>query len=217
MISSPKIGARKDAVDLTRLGDYFKRPIAQLYRGFVKIMLEQLRSRMRQRQTVKSAGNLLAVTVFEAARVPAFYEHAGVADTLQGRFELATLHGSLVMRALKQRPGLEGVAQAFANEFFASIDDSFRRMGVGDPAIPRRVRRSAEAFYGHLKAYDSALQEGPEALEAALSRNLYGGEEVAPGAVSAVARYVLQTVGRLNANSREAWRRGEVSFPGFEI
>ena len=50
-------------------------------------------------------------------------------------------------------------------------------MGVGDTAVPKRMKKLGEAFYGRAHAYDAALDAGDEdALAAALGRNVIGQE-----------------------------------------
>jgi hypothetical protein len=47
-------------------------------------------------------------------------------------------------------------------------------MGVGDLAVPKRMRRFGEAFYGCRAAYGAALAAaGTQALEKALARNIF--------------------------------------------
>ena len=47
-------------------------------------------------------------------------------------------------------------------------------MGVGDLAVPKRMRRFGEAFYGRRAAYGAALAAaGTQELEKALARNIF--------------------------------------------
>ncbi len=174
-------------------------------------------ARLRDRRQRRKAAVALVHRVFEAARQPALYTKGGVADTFTGRFDLSSLHAGLVLRVLRRRPGLERLAQAFADEFFAEIDDSFRRLGVGDAAIARRVRGSAEGFYGRLKAYDDALNAGGiDTLGVALARNLYAAEEPSAECLGVMAEYALRIVGMLNVVERSSWQQGEIEFLCFE-
>ena len=63
------------------------------------------------------------------------------------------------------------------------MDASLREMGVGDLAVPRRMRGIGEAFYGRQAAYRAALaapDDGP--LAATLARNVFAGAPEPDGA-----------------------------------
>lgn len=180
-------------------------------------MFGRLATRWRERRQTKAAATKLVHQVFEAMRQPEFFISGGVSDTLTGRFDLSTLHAGLLLRVLSKRRGLEPLAQAVANEFFSEIDDAFRRMGVGDPAIPRRVRNSAEAFYGRLKAYDVALSIGNfDAIKGALVRNLYADKAPDAQALDAMAQHMLRVAGLVSGTSSTEFGRGEIRFPRFD-
>ena len=80
---------------------------------------------------------------------------------------------------------------------FADMDLTLREMGVGDMGVGKRVKFMSEAYMGRLKAYDEALkQKDSEALEDALSRNLYR-QKGSPSIIKALANEVVAMVGRL--------------------
>jgi cytochrome b pre-mRNA-processing protein 3 len=127
------------------------------------------------------------------ARQPGFYLHCGVADSVDGRFDMIVLHVALLMHRLRGEPAPAGVvARALAEEFVADMDRSLREMGVGDLGVPRRVKAMARAYNGRLHAYDAALGQDGEALADALRRNVYRGNPPAPALVDALVDYVRQ-------------------------
>ncbi len=91
-----------------------------------------------------------------AARHVRFYENMGVADTIDGRFEMIVLHLFLVLNRLKGE-GVEDLRQNLTDEFFADMDRSLRELGVSDVAVGKKVRKIAESYYGRVTAYDRAL------------------------------------------------------------
>ena len=100
-----------------------------------------------------------------------FYADWGVPDTLDGRFDMISLHTFLVLDRLK---GVEqDFRQALVDELFADMDRSLREMGVGDLSVGKKVRKMAEVFYGRVAAYDKALAGPPDALESAIARNVF--------------------------------------------
>lgn len=149
--------------------------------------------------------------IVAAVRQPAFYEAGGVPDTFEGRFELLVLHGSLVLRRLRStgEPGPE-VAQKLVDMMFRNLDPALRELGVGDLAVPKRMKRLAEAFLGRSVAYDAALNEGDEVrLAEALSRNVYAGARPA----GALARYAVTAAAALAARNLDELLGTRLRFP----
>src|SRR3981081_4092999 len=97
-------------------------------------------------------------TIVAQARAPAFYQIYGVPDTVNGRLEMIMLHAVLVLRRLEggAAPG-RALGQGLFDHFCRDMDASMREMGVGDLAVPRKMRRIGEAFYGRQAAYRTAL------------------------------------------------------------
>lgn len=132
----------------------------------------------------------LVAAVTQISRQPDFYGEGRVADTLEGRLEMMTLMASLAFVRLRQEEGLAPLAQSFADTLFRSFDAGLREAGVGDTAVPKRMRRIASDFYGRLDAYSAALAAPDRpALEAAIARNMLGAS-AAPYAPM-LADYVL--------------------------
>ena len=116
----------------------------------------------------------------------------GVADTLDGRFDLVALHVALLIRRLRAQPEPgPALAQALFDAMFADMDRTLREMGVGDLSVGKKVRVMWEALHGRAVAYESALGAGDRAaLAAALARNVWRGSPVAEDAPVRLAAYV---------------------------
>jgi cytochrome b pre-mRNA-processing protein 3 len=109
------------------------------------------------------------------AREPVFYRELGVADTVNGRFDLLLLHLWMVLRRFRSVDGAAEVSQALFDHFCADMDANLREMGVGDLAVPKRMQAFGEAFYGRGAAYDAAFADD-EALALAFCKNVLNGE-----------------------------------------
>lgn len=165
------------------------------------------------RRRRKAAEGLYRIAVAQA-REPAFYERFGVPDTLDGRFDMVALHVFLLMRRLKGEPGEpRELAQALVDYMFDDFDNALREMGVGDLGVARRIKDMLSAFYGRVGAYDSALADGTDALDAALRRNLYRGEEPDEVQVVAMGAYVRRAVDELKGVSVKTLSAGDATFP----
>jgi cytochrome b pre-mRNA-processing protein 3 len=125
----------------------------------------------RRSRAQQDAERLLSA-VIQVSRQPNFYGPDRVPDTLEGRFELMTLHAALALERLKAEPTLAPLAQQFTDRLFRHFDAGLREAGVGDLAVPKRIRKMAGAFYGRVKAYGEALAMGEAALADALARNV---------------------------------------------
>ena len=105
------------------------------------------------------------------ARRPDFYLTCGVPDTIDGRFEMVTLHAFLLFRRLKGHgEKAAAVAQAVYDVMFGDFDASVREMGAQDLGVGRRIKFMTEAMNGRFAAYETALAQGPSELELALMR-----------------------------------------------
>jgi cytochrome b pre-mRNA-processing protein 3 len=146
------------------------------------------------------------------ARAPAFYQTYGVPDTVNGRLEMVMLHAVLLLRRLEHEAApLRALGQGLFDRFCRDMDDSMREMGVGDLAVPRRMRRIGAAFYGRQAAYRAALEAPDErALAAALERNVFAGAARGDAAFR-LAAYMREAARRLAA--QDGFERGELVFP----
>jgi cytochrome b pre-mRNA-processing protein 3 len=149
------------------------------------------------------------------ARLAAFYADYGVPDTVEGRFDLIVLHLVLVLRRLAGlQQGLR-IGQRLFDRFCQDLDDNLREMGIGDLAVPKHMRRFAEAFYGRQAAYLRALDAADDRdFEKALARNMLGG--AGSDGVVRLANYARAVIGKLDAQEDGALMCGELAFPDPE-
>lgn len=132
------------------------------------------------------------------AREPVFYRELGVADTVNGRFDLLLLHLWLVLRRFRSAEGAAYVSQALFDYFCADMDANLREMGVGDLTVPKRMQAFGEAFYGRAGAYDAAFADD-EAFAKALCKNVLNGEGMETARrLSTYAKTVLAHLDRVD-------------------
>jgi cytochrome b pre-mRNA-processing protein 3 len=111
------------------------------------------------------------------AREPLFYRDLAVPDTVDGRFDMVLLQLWLVLRRMDPKDEL---SQGLFDRFCTDMDDNLRELGTADLKVPKKMREFGRAFYGRAKAYDIAINEGMDALAAALSKNIYNGQGMEP-------------------------------------
>lgn len=170
--------------------------------------------RFFERRRRERAAADLYMNVVTQARHPDFYTGFGVPDTLEARYDMIVLHAWLLMRRLSAAAdeAAKPLSQATFDLMFADMDRNLREMGVTDLRVGKRVQRMTEAFYGRAVAYDKALGEGEEPLQAALARNLYQAETVSSAHLTAMAAYVKAQIAHMDAQNERALLGGAVSF-----
>lgn len=172
-------------------------------------MMNSLFRRARRRATIDTLYGMIVAQ----ARSPSFYKEFGVADTVNGRFDMVLLHLWLVLRRLRGENSEEASAtgQGLFDAFCRDMDAQLREFGTGDMKVPKEMRKIGEAFYGRMQAYDRALEHGEGALSQALARNVLGHEDEA--AARDLAGYVRQAIASLASESDEAVVQGTLNFP----
>lgn len=137
--------------------------------------------------------------IVDQARDPAWYLDHGVADTIDGRFDMVALITALVMLRMESLD-LRAETAALTECFVADMDGSLRDIGIGDLVIGKHVSRMAGALGGRLGAYRTALASPDPAtpLAEALARNVFRGDD-AHGHAPAMAEAVLALNARIAA------------------
>jgi cytochrome b pre-mRNA-processing protein 3 len=171
----------------------------------------------RRNPSNHSIASLYGMIVAQARAAP-FYRDYGVPDTVNGRFEMVVLHTVLVLRRLESEPDpLRRLGQALFDRFCADMDGSLREMGVGDLAVPAKMRKIGEAFYGRQAIYVAALAGSePDALTVVLARNVFGAEPATVRGADRLAAYMRSAADHLADQDGQALARGTLAFPDPE-
>jgi cytochrome b pre-mRNA-processing protein 3 len=151
------------------------------------------------------------------ARLPYFYTKLGVPDSVDGRFELVTLHSFLVLRQLKgQSEEQHDAGQALFDVMFEDMDLSLREMGAGDMGVGKRVKLMVQAFYGRVASYEKGLLGSAGVLEAALERNVYATVDSEVDHARRLAGYVRSQDLHLRSLDRQIIETSTFCFGAFE-
>ena len=135
-----------------------------------------LLSRLFSRSTGREAVAPLYAAIVAEARDPAWYLDGGVADTIDGRFEMVAAVLSVALFRLEDADPESATRAALLTEtFIEDMDGQLRQQGIGDIVVGKHIGKMMSALGGRLSAYRAGLS-GDGALEAALIRNLYRGE-----------------------------------------
>ncbi|MDR7103820.1 ubiquinol-cytochrome C chaperone family protein [Croceicoccus sp. BE223] len=118
-------------------------------------------------------GDLVALwhRVVELAREEHWYATRGVADTVEGRFDMVTAVTALVIIRL-EREGLVEHAARLTELFIDDMDGQLREAGVGDLVVGKSMGKLVSALGGRIGAYrDGLAAEGDASLAEAAARN----------------------------------------------
>jgi cytochrome b pre-mRNA-processing protein 3 len=173
----------------------------------------------------KRAAADLYDAVVAAARQPALYQpdgpsaspNGGVADSVDGRFDMIALHAFLLFHRMSGREGWQATGDALANHIMKDMDRSLREMGVGDMTVGKKMKALAQAFYGRLDAYWGAVHAAEDgALAEVLVRNVYRDDaqdaDARPAAARVLSRYVRGQIDNLAPQSEADILAGRVTF-----
>jgi len=166
--------------------------------------------RLFRARPARQAGRALYARVVDQARTPGFYADLGVPDTVEGRFEIYTLHVVLLLdRLRRQGPRASETAQCLFDAYVTQLDHALRELGVGDLSVGKKMRRLGEAFYGRVKSYEQAFAALPDTggLDELLARTVYAG--LPPGPLTP---YVLAQREQLAEFPLEALLAGQVEW-----
>ena len=164
----------------------------------------------------RTARKRAAAGLYQSARTqsrhPVFYANWGVADTMDGRFDVLTLHVALLMARLGQK-GKQGqkLAQAVFDAMFRDIDQTLRETGVGDLGVPKHMAKMMKAFNGRVHVYHAAINSNDNAaLELAIARNIYRMEHI-PAHAHDIAAYAVAVKNKLA--QYHDFHRGAIEYP----
>jgi cytochrome b pre-mRNA-processing protein 3 len=166
----------------------------------------------RADRAAEAAADAAYGAVVAQAREPALYAGLGVPDSVSGRFEMVVLHTVLVIgRLRKDGPQGTALAQLVFDAFCRDMDQSLRELGFGDMAVPKRMKKMGESFYGRSEAYGRTLTDRKE-LAAAIARNVFP-DGPAPANAGRLADYAMASAAALADVPLDRIGAGAMSFP----
>ena len=119
--------------------------------------------------------------IVSEARDRRWYRDFGVADTVEGRFDMITLVLAVVLLRI-EREGDGASSVALTELFIEDMDSQLRQSGVGDLMVGKHVGKLMATLGGRIGALREALPLGGAVLAEAVARNvtLVEGADAAP-------------------------------------
>ena len=151
-------------------------------------MLNWLAKRSRRK---RNAHNLYG-SIVALSRSPILYTELGVPDTLETRFEILVMHMFIFINRMQgSGEDEQELAQEIVDLFFADMDTTSREAGVGDLAVPKRMRKLAAVFQERMTQYNQAINtSNREAITREFKQNIYHGNESVGRHAAGLSEYV---------------------------
>ena len=146
--------------------------------------------------------------VVAVAREPAWYRDCGVADTLEGRFDMVTAILALVLLRMERTPELAARTGPLTEIFVEEMDGQLRQSGVGDLMVGKQIGKLMATLGGRVGALRAALAVGGEEVVQAVHRNITLADE---SDAEAVAEGLRALADRLEVTADEALLAGELA------
>jgi cytochrome b pre-mRNA-processing protein 3 len=146
--------------------------------------------------------------VVAEARDPDWYRMCGVADSVEGRYDMITLVLTLVMLRLEDA-GDMGPATARLTELFVEdMEGQMREAGIGDPTVGKKINALMESMNGRIGAYRDGLRSDPKVLVEAVRRNVTMAQ---PDEAEALVQRMAALHARLERTGVDELRTGEIA------
>jgi cytochrome b pre-mRNA-processing protein 3 len=142
-------------------------------------------------------------------RDPAWY-HAGVPDTLDGRFDMIAAVMALALLRIETEGEAGRAPSVLLTELFIDdMDGTLRQIGIGDHVVGKHVGRMMGALGGRLSAFRAAREKGG-AFADAVRRNIFHESAPSEQAVETVAARLEVLAGALDTLAVETLLEGRL-------
>lgn len=146
--------------------------------------------------------------IVSIAREPEWYRDCGVADTIEGRFDMVTTVLALVLLRMETEPELAVRTGPLTEIFVDEMDGQLRQAGVGDLMVGKHIGKLMATLGGRVGAYRAALAAGGTQVTQAVHRNITLADE---SRADAVGERLVALADRLAAAGDEAVLGGDFS------
>lgn len=137
--------------------------------------------------------------VVKVARSPDLYAECGVADTLEGRFDMLSTILALAMLRVEREKETVAASARLTELFVDDMDGQLRESGIGDPTVGKKLGQLVSALGGRIGALREALdQHDNAALIAAIERNVTFSEGGSPDCVALKLRRFSEALDALS-------------------
>lgn len=146
----------------------------------------------------------------KVARTRELFADCGVADTLDGRFDMLSTVLAVAMLRMERDAETLPASARLTELFVDDMDGQLREAGIGDPTVGKQLGRLVSALGGRCGALREGLAQADDAaLVAAIERNVSFRED---GSAACVAAKLRRFAARLDALDYEQLLTAELSL-----
>ncbi|WP_341712127.1 ubiquinol-cytochrome C chaperone family protein [Erythrobacter sp.] len=142
------------------------------------------------------------------ARDPDWYRMCGVADTIEGRYDMITLVLALVMLRMEDEGDMAPATARMTELFAEDMEGQLREAGIGDPTVGKKISTLMASMNGRIGAYREGLRSDPSVLVDAVRRNVTMAQ---PDAAEALVQRMAALHARLARTTMDGLRKGEIA------
>jgi len=154
-------------------------------------------------------GRALFEALVGEARRTHWFVAGEVPDSLDGRFAvLATVVALATVRLERGGAEAHAAAVALAERFVEAMDAEHRQLGIGEPAIGKKVRRLVGALARRVEQWRGAVDGSDDEWPAATAGSLFPAGAASPAAVKHCDAALRDYWRRLEATSDQALAEG---------
>lgn len=169
-----------------------------------------------KKKKLSGSANKIFLKIIDHTRSPVFYTRFAVDDSLDGRFDLMTVHMVLVLEILENHEPIDDariLGRTLQEIMFDNLDLTLREIGVGDLGVSKKIKVMAEAFFGRMATYQKLFNKYDiENMSLALKRNLYRGKDIDNAIMTKFAKYVYLQITHLKTQSVQDIMTGKIDF-----
>lgn len=155
------------------------------------------------------AGAALFDSLTAEARRPNWYVEGQVPDTIDGRFAvLATVTALALVRLEHMGDAGNPLSVALTERFIAVMESEHRELGLGDPALGKKVRKLVASLARRVALWRTAMANDGDWLDA-VRHSVYK-DAVAPGALQHSTDELRKYWARLDRADLEALAEGRL-------
>lgn len=144
--------------------------------------------------------------VVELSRDPDWYARCGMADSVQGRFDMITLVLAMVLLRMEREEALRAPSTWLTELFVADMDGQLRETGMGDPTLGKEMGKLVSVLGGRLGALREAGTDAGQ-IAAVVARNA-----AVEGDGLQVAERLAAFAGKLDHSDADAILRAEIAL-----
>ena len=146
----------------------------------------------------------------KVARTRELFADCGVADTLDGRFDMLSTVLAVAMLRMERDAETLPASARLTELFVDDMDGQLREAGIGDPTVGKQLGRLVSALGGRCGALREGLAQADDAaLVAAIERNVSFRED---GSAACVAGKLRRFAANLDALTYEQLLAAELSL-----